>query len=340
MQPKIFAKEPCLPDGWQLVDSLLETIDLKGCKIHSAGFAAQRLEDQQIVTGSSVSWNSHPQSIAFYELLERIAILNAMGRPDSEVWPIIDGKNHEKCGVLKGVDLFPRSPEPDLWQYSRSNGVAMGPSLAEAFHSALCEAVERHLVLASWYGFGAPIPRKCLLPPQLLALANHYRTEQYSFGELAYFNMGISITAAMTVLWPHDTHLPAIYGFGAASSMEDAQLKSCKEAVQRLAFLYDAEPTQELNFAPVAEFHQDFFLQQEQQPTLRQWLNGSFQREPLLSRQPHAESVSYVEIADYSDRACYLVKVLDPGLLPLCFGKHRPSCVQQLTTLRMIHPIA
>lgn len=334
-----------LPGAWQLVDSLREEIDLYGCKVTIAGFAAKDGEEGPLATGSAASWTQDPRPLAGYELFERMAILEALAKPETHSWRLIDPQRGGSRGEVQGI--FTSSPEPELWRAARSNGVAIGNSWQQASQHALAEAVERHLVLASWYGASRPervrSEGEAGLPFSLQALARHFRLEHFSFGSLNTAGSKSPIFVSGSFLWPLKAEAPLVYGFGGGSSPAEALQKSLKEAVQRLCFLDGAEtPESKPAFEPTADFHQNYFLHPSRKQLLRRWLDGDFYRpgdEVLSQLLGGRRSVQFVDLTPAHLEQLFVVKVLSPHLLPLCFGRYRPASCPDLPEDRLIHPI-
>ncbi len=332
-----------MPAGWKLIDELNENVDLFTAKIQIAGKAAQHELLGTSVTGSSASWTQNPEAFAYFELLERMAIVEALDRHKSnegQVWRLIDPHRGGSRG--EAVEIFQNSSKPDIWQPSKSNGVALGSSWQHASQNAVCEAVERHLVLASWYG--ALIPQKLeagALPLALAPLARHYNVMHYSFGELPTAATRTPVAVTGTFFWPRKPNAPLIYGFGAGLSSNEALQKSLKEAVQRLSFL-DGEEVPEIEplFSPTPDYHQEYFLHPERQEVLSKWLRGEFFKgsestQLLDTRNP----VQFVDLTPSTLETLVVVKALTPSLLPLCFGRFIDERCPEIEADRLIHPV-
>jgi hypothetical protein len=327
-----------LPPDWDRIDSLQETRKLAECTLHLRGYACQRRRDQKIVTGSWAGWEEPTLDKADYELHERLALMQAMDQPDTRIWPLLDLKG-EKIGFTRGAMLFPASPDPRVMQFAKSNGVALGTSFQDAAHRAACELIERHLVLASWYGAFQPQPCTMPLPLPLQSLQSLYEFRLYDFGSFELKGFG-RIHGRGCFLWPLDPAHPVIYGFGAAPDAKEAMMKALAEAIQRLAFLDPIEcPEEEPVFAPTPDFHQEYFLRQERRVLLEAWLGGAASH-PFgavdICRSGEAQAV---ELSAEEGCPGHVVRVMLPGALPLVFGRFQPAAFPDLPERFWIHPL-
>lgn len=331
---------PVLPSGWELVDSLSETLELEGLTLQMAGFGAQSISSNLMATGSSAGYGVQPERFAYYELLERIAIVQALSQPQDKLWSHFDSEGQRLLGQISGAALFPLSPSPDLWQYAKSNGVAIGQTFQKAAMHALSEAIERHLVLSSWYGVGRANCFSRIWPEGLEALGKRYRIENYQFGEVSLFGMKGKIVACGTFLWPLNKEDPLIYGFGAGAHREEACAKSSREAIQRLCFLDGSGPVEaEPSFCPRPDFHQEYFLHRDRYELLEKWLRGEWSRlEPLASPLALKECL-FVDITPAHFEGLRVVRVHAPALLPLVFGHYIPQQFSDCSLSRLVHPI-
>lgn len=337
-----------LPDGWEIIDSLAEEARIEGVSIALAGYAATHSASQQVATGSAASCYQKPERIAYFELLERIAILEAIGQPAETSWNCLDLSTQKVVSKLTSAEIFPPMTVSDSYQISKSNGVAIGSSFEQAALHALSESVERHLVLLSWYGAVKPERVSFDWPEELHALSAHYRLEQYSLGSVNLFQAQRRFTATVCVLWPLEDRAtkngserrPVIHGFGAAASTAEACAKSFREAIQRLGFISGEDPvTDEPAFQARPDYHQDYFLHPERRPLLKSWLSGAFFRPHYQNRLPPLGVCRLIDITPSSYRSLWVVKATVPGILPLVFGRYRHPLFPELPDERLIHPI-
>ena len=89
--------------------------------------------------GSAADWESPPAMRARFELLERIALLEASrSTVTSFAVRAADGRH---LGQLPREDVFPLSDEPTRWIYARSSGVALHVDWTRASGGAVHELV-------------------------------------------------------------------------------------------------------------------------------------------------------------------------------------------------------
>lgn len=328
-----------IPEGWDLIDSLVESRAIGDCQLHLRGYACQRRSDQKIVTGSWAGWDEPLLDKARLELYERLAIMQALDQAESKVWPLMNLTRNERIGLTRGSLLFPQSPNPQEMQYAKSNGVALGINFQDAALRAASEVIERHLVLSSWYG--AIRPQACVmqLPPALESLQELYDFQCYDFGWFDLKDIG-RVHARGCFLWPVRPDHPVIYGFGAAADTSEATFKALSEAVQRLAFLDPIElPSCEPTFAPSPDFHQEYFLHPARRSMLDAWLRGTaahphFSVDISLRGEGQA-----IDLTPTGPCPGTVVRVMLPEALPLVFGRFQPQAFPELPERFWIHPI-
>ncbi|WP_141733055.1 YcaO-like family protein [Oligoflexus tunisiensis] len=327
-----------LAPGWTLIDALEETRMIADCRLHLRGYACQRAQDQKVITGSWAGWNEPSLDIAQLELQERLALMRALDQPAQKVWPLLS-LTSRKIGFTSGAMLFQKSPDPEHMQYAKSNGVALGVNFRDAVERAACEVVERHLVLASWYGALRPQGIPMNLPAALESLQGLYEFRLFDFGSFLLKDLG-SIQVRGCFLWPRHPGHPPVYGFGAALDSAAAMHKALGEAVQRLAFLDPLEvPTDEPQFTPTPDFHQEYFLHPARRPLLEAWLNGAPTHPTAAAPIKHAGEALAVDLTPEGSHAGVVVRVTIPGTLPLVFGRFQPSEFPQLPACLWIHPV-
>ncbi|HYX36523.1 MAG TPA: YcaO-like family protein [Oligoflexus sp.] len=327
-----------LPEPWELIDTFQEACTISGVSFQMAGLTARRIQDQVTVTGSACDCESDPGNRAWFELLERISLVTARSLPPSTCWRLRPWSDTNAPRLATSQELFAGSPTPDLWTPAKSNGVAMGPTWTAAGQHALFELIERHLVLASWYGAIRPRPVMSEGPTHLLPLKKAWRVEHYDLGQFTCD--GLTVHASGTFLWPQQAGPSVIYGFGAHSDPGAALEKSRNEALQRLCFLHDAdEPDGSPIFRPTPDFHQDYFLQKEQQALLRRWLSGDHFEPRYAQALPMSGSAYGLDLTPHHSFPGRVVQVFIAGCLPLIFGRFQPPEFPDLPADRLIHPI-
>lgn len=331
-------KSTDIPPDWTLIDSLHEERIIEDCSLIVRGYACQRTSDQKIVTGSWAGWEESSLDKARLELQERLTLVQAMDHP-SQTWPlrhIISGK---KTGFTRGSQLFPTSDAPRTMQFAKSNGVALGADFSDAARRAAYEIVERHMVLASWYGASRPLSCKMPLPSALQSLTALFDFQHYDFGAFFVRDLG-SIFVRGTFLWPLRSETPVIYGFGAGSTEEEAGSKALSEAVQRLAFLDPADaPEEEPIFDPTPDFHQDYFLHPARKARLHAWLHGEVSHPSFTVDFCRSGIAQAIDLTIRGRSHGPVVRVIISGTLPLVFGRFQPLAWPELPLDFLIHPI-
>jgi len=324
-------------ERWELIDNFQETCAITEVDFRLAGFAARRVHDQVVVTGSACAQGQDPRDRAWFELLERMSLVTARSLPADTRWCLRKINTLAATRLATSRELFVGSPEPELWIPAKSNGVAMGPTWKAAGQHALCELIERHMVLASWYGAITPHALPAIWPLHLGPLQQAFCLEHYGMGEFTCDSSTIHTRA--TFLWSLEGK-PVIYGFGAHSNPDLALERSFNEALQRLCFLQDAESSEEeLVFRPAPDFHQEFFLQPQQQTAIKGWLAGEHFQARYADVIPFSGTASWLDLTPHDLFPGKVVQVFMPDCLPLIFGRYQPPQFPDLHPDRWIHPI-
>ncbi|HMJ16621.1 MAG TPA: YcaO-like family protein, partial [Polyangiaceae bacterium] len=132
----------------------VETSNVNGLRIHLVGLCSESREGGE-ATGSAAALTGADVGRAYFELLERTGLLDALRAPKRGY--ALRNDEGLTCGWVSHENLFPSSPEPELWRYAKSNGVALGPSFVNACERAEWELIERERILRSWYGETRPV---------------------------------------------------------------------------------------------------------------------------------------------------------------------------------------
>ena len=100
------------PSGWSEPERVEDSVDADGLVLHRVGLASSSGSDQAV--GSAADWRVSPVARGSFELLERIALLEA-ARAEHARFPVrtITG---EVVGEASRDDVFPPSPEPAVPQ--------------------------------------------------------------------------------------------------------------------------------------------------------------------------------------------------------------------------------
>jgi hypothetical protein len=332
-----------LSERWQVPEVFQETADVAGAGIQLAGLSTQD-DEGRMVTGSAAQLAGSPVARAYFELLERTSVLDAIDSVQGEycLWDVM----RVQRGTCPRHRVFPASPNRQRWCYARSNGVAIGRDWQHARRSAAWELTERDSVLRSWYGELRPfrIELSSELVPQRLRA--HYDFEAYRFGEAtgdtAY---GAASPAVVGVFaFPRTPEVPLAYGYGGRDTVAAALAKAAQECIQGLGFLWGEEiPESEPEFSPTPDYHQAFYLHAESHERLWRWLRGEHISYAGTVWRPRGERAAsrFVDLTDPRlRRGLFVVKAIPQGELPLVFGRGHPELGERIPQELLVHPIA
>jgi len=144
-----------LPPEWHPAEIDNQILTVNSRAINLVGLCSKNTEGS-IVTGSAAALSDAPIERSYFELLERVSILEAERNNRRNVCRIFFREGATFSGAKEHV--FLKSDAPLKWQYSRSNGVAIHKTWKQAVSSAFLELMERDTLLRSWYGHGNPSP--------------------------------------------------------------------------------------------------------------------------------------------------------------------------------------
>lgn len=285
------------------------------------------------ITGSAAVLAGEPDVPAYFELVERLAVVDAI-RDERRRYPLLDSAGGV-VGEAAASEVFPESSSP-TWAYSRSNGVAAHRTFAAAVAAAHRELVERDRVLRAW--FGERVPARLHLPiPGARDLGSLYEVCAYSFSAPTD-----ELAVAGVFAFPASADCPLVYGFGCAGDVEHALTRAADEAWQRSSFLWgEAIPNQAPAITPDALAHQEAFLWPGRHGLLRGWLHGEHARHRheapprLTEREVRFADISPPELIG---RVC-VVRALHDAAVPLTFGAIHPRFPAAAPELA-VHPIA
>lgn len=319
--------------AWDLQPVFREKATIENQNIFLCGMQAQHKTLGE-ATGSSASLGAFPESSAWYELVERIGIIQSLGR---ESFLLKHPTTDLVQGEIDANEVFPKSPSPN-YHFAKSNGVALFFNWNEACRRAAMEMVERHLVLASWLGYSKPMRMIGIAKTALFNLKKIYQVEHYDFGRQKLANFSTSIYVTGIVLKPLNSAHPLIIGFGAGLSQVESIQKAEGETWQRLGFLWGEEiPSTPPEFAPHQLYHQEYYLYPKNHIQIDNWLKGGFYNESL-SPLASILSPSFVDLS--VDKDYRIAKAISREAIPLVFGKWREGSFATLPEDRLIHPIA
>lgn len=270
-----------------LIHEEVETIDLGKVHASVAGIAVSFSKDD-IVFGSSLSFEADAFELAAFELLERFVIT----------------RDKPKIDMLEAKYI-----------YSLSNGVAIHRSTALAQEAAELELLERNEVLRSWY-LNAPSRRlnSTSFASDFKFLEADYEISFYDFSN----HPGVSVVGVFA--FPFKRDKPFLSGYGAGRNIQSAFEKSKKEFFARFTFLRGVNLEEDVSFAPSAEFHQDYYLAPEKNKIIQNWLQESSESkvnpDVYLGRNLTFQSLTPESWSkDFS-----ISKALSEDVIPLFFG--------------------
>jgi hypothetical protein len=333
-----------LPSTWEAPIPLLLTANVPGLEIQLAGLTAMDRAGQ-IVTAGAGQLTGSPVPRAYFELVERVSIVEAMSGERSVRDYVLRDASGDRLELCPYETVFPSSGEETRWQYAKSNGVAVSRTWTEACQRARWELAERDRVLRSWYGEVEPVRIATPDGPFSRELADEYDLEAYSFphpSEPDEVAGGIRVVGLFG--FPKTERVPLIYGLGARDELFGAIGAATLECIQRLGFLWGEEiPKAEPRFSPTADFHQDFFLHPPCQSRLHDWLaggHGDFREDLTLScLVPHTSG--FVDLTPRELRGrLFVAKAIPSDELPLTFGYGHPRVRGELPSSLSVHPIA
>lgn len=291
-----------LPEGWRVLETHSDDVRVGGATIRRAAIAAQKLEGPTI-SGSAASLQGDPGPRAYYELLERLAIVVA--------------------GEATNADEHRRE--------ARSNGVALYTSFETAAERARLELVERHRLLCSWAGEITPVRHE--VPEALQAFGTH----EWRCASLGDADADGAVAALIGLPYsPEST--PLARGFAAAEHLEGAVDRAAAEAVQGLSFLVgEPIPDSPPEPAPNPIFHLDHYLYPPHHEIVTGWLDGK----RAMSHTDSAATVGAVEFVDLTPRGfdgLRVVRARSATARRVFFGE--PEGADDATDPSRFHPLA
>jgi hypothetical protein len=356
--PRTHSPRPQLPEGWSIPENVEDVVVVEGLSIRRAGVASVAPDGEE-VTGSAAALEraaskrvrpapdtpspTSPASRAWFELLERVSIVEAMrsGRDRYEL-RTDDG---ELVRIEGRLAVFPESDEPSRWRHARSNGVAVHVDWQSACQRALWELAERDRVLASWYGHVRP-ERIDGAPVGLGRVTSSYDWSAWAFPQEddGSFSRGIEVVGVFG--FPTKADLPLALGFAARPRRQAALEDATREAIQLLGFLWgEPSPVASAETAPTAMGHLDFYQVRENHGLLRSWLAGEHLSYAAVDRRGQTPTerlghdVLYVELTPaWLGGSLRVAKAVCPATRPLVFGESPFG--EHLPKQRRIHPVS
>jgi hypothetical protein len=326
-----------LPDGWSPLEVVSDTIVADGLELGRAGIASRAPTGEEI-TGSAADLGPAPIARAGYELLERVATLEAMSGDGALRTRTLGG---EATGIIAPHDAFRSGDAPDRWRFARSNGIALHVDWQTAARSALEELVERDRILRCWYGEISPTPLAVDWATTALASAQNYEWIAIELGASADWMTDVRVVSVFG--FPRAPDAPFVFGHGARSTTSSALDKAMREAMQILGFLWgEPLPAKVPTLAPTPAYHLDYWQLPMHRDALRRWLDGGHARyrQRVASPERPSNEVTFVDLGSPWLRAhgFHLAKAQNPHAMPLAFGD-APFGAHLPSELRF-HPIA
>ncbi|MBN1612113.1 MAG: YcaO-like family protein [Polyangiaceae bacterium] len=334
-----YSREYPLSERWTRPSLCQHVARVAGIDIHLVGLTTVDASGQG-VTGSAGSLEGMPLDRAYFELMERTSIVEALAGEEERL--AVFNARGERDGTAPRRVVFSQSCEERRFVYARSNGVALGRDWESAARRAELELIERDGVLRSWYGGEAP--NRVRLPQQLVpdSLDELYVFEAYVVPERRDSGKDVEVTALFG--FPRVPDAPLVYGFGAREDQCQSLVVAAGECLQRLGFLWGERlPAGPPTFAPTPDYHQEFYLYPPNHARIRDWLGGGHEAFRGLVRETTAESSArrFVDLTPPALRSkVVVVKALPADELLLTFGQGHPALRAPPPEQLAIHPIA
>jgi hypothetical protein len=293
------------------------------------------------VTGSAGDLQHSPLRRAYFELIERTSVVEAMTRTDSSFQ--VKTSLGEPSAITDRDLVFPAHDSQQRWRFSRSNGVAVASRWADACFRARLELIERDRVLHAWYG--TTRPERIAMPIGLLPDlgTQGYEVQTYLFHSVRPSPHDVTVVGVFA--FPERPATPLAFGFGARPSLPEAAAAAAIECLQRLGFLWDeALPETEPSFSPTPDYHQDYFLYPPHHARLRAWLAGAHCGRvciPPPDATVQCAPPGFIDLTPHALQSKLAVaKTMPTGELALTFGRGHPQVGAELPEPLVVHPIA
>lgn len=325
-----------LPEGWSLSERVDDVVLVEGLTIRRAGLCATSEHGQAV--GSAAGVGEDPTQRATFELLERIALLEA-ARSSEKEFPLLSASG-EELGRALSPEVFPPSDAPDRWAFARSSGVSLHTDWTSASEGAARELIERDRVLRAWMGqtLAVRIPNGAASSMFSDTPSYDWRTYLFPAGEAPVTRPDVEVVGVFG--FPKAPHMPLVFGYGARSSRSEALLAAQREALQLLAFLW-GEPIPDVapDPVPVPMTHLETYQVRDRHETLLRWLEeGHAAHHRPLPSVAADHTFRYADLTPpWLTGRGRVARALCPAAIPLAFGRspllaHLPSHLQ-------IHPI-
>jgi len=322
-----------LPNRWKNIQCFNESVVIENIVINLVGLSVESTEGKMIC-GSAAEFTQIPFERAYFELLER-CWTNEYYIDQKQLVEIYD-QNFIRTGISPFESVLGSECNNKEWTFSKSNGVAVQRTFEKAYQGAVCELVERHLVLSSWYFQKRPEKLSFKPTKELLALSNIYRCDAFHFGSM---QIGQNlVNACGFFLIPKIEGIPLVYGLGADFDQSLAILKSQKECIQRLGFLWGEEiPKIPPEVTSTPDFHQEYFLTPKGTVLIENWLYQD--RKDECSDEASCMDFKIINLTPAIAKNNFkLIKVIGEKIIPLTFGPGNPM-VKNLKSELLVHPV-
>ena len=300
--------------------------------LHLSGVSAVR--DKIEITGSAVSQVEDPIERAWFELLERAAIVNAT---QSKNIPIFEALDCEEK-IIDSTYVFPCGTPK--YSFSRSNGVAAFSTLSEALKRARLELIERDRVLRSWYGEFKPVP---ITPIESLFSKRISNDFHFYYRNFPTSNIDSDTFVAGIFGFPKKgIQAPFLYGFGSEKSLNLALKKAQGECLQRLGFLWgESFDGPEPVLKPSVDFHLEYFSRPRGVEAIRRWITEGHTHK-MVWASPKDDIVFADLTPDTQKGKIWVVRALSKTRVPLLFGDARTAkgFLEPISEDLMYQPIA
>ncbi len=328
-----------LPESWSEPEVVEDTIIADGVELRRAGMASRGPTGEE-VTGAAAEPSESPTPRGYYELLERIAVIEAIG-DRTKLHRLVD-----EAGALVGhvstAELFPESDAPSTWRYAKSNGVAIHRDWQLATKHARWELAERDRLLRAWRGEVEPTRVELDFGACALGSAKHYQWAAYEFLEppIEQKRFSRDVHTAAVFGFPTIDDAPLIVGFGARDTAAGAREAAIREATQSLAFLWGEPVAREAPpIGPTPLHHLEHFQFRPHQELLRRWLDGEHTKLRVEKSAACDGDVYFVDLTpSWLGSGLRVAKAVCASAMRLAFGL-APLTSHLPPSLR-IHPIA
>lgn len=320
---------------WTIVEQVDDEVVVDALEVRRAGVTAQDARGRTAV-GSAAGFDDAVRTRAFFELCERIAVLDAVEAPARAA--VVRDLGGGVVGMSPLGSVFSRSPAPDVWQPALSSGVALGRDFASACEHAALELLERDRVLRSWASLG-PSPQWIPLPDGPWSHLDAYEWQAYRLPAGPSDEGDVAVACVFG--FPTRPGAPLLRGFAAARGLARARDRAMGECLQNLAFLWgEPLPSDAPAPSPTPLYHLDHYLWPGSHGALRRWLHGHAGEDRLSARPGAAAStIRFVDLTPPDMPAgLRVVRALADTAVPLCFGAAPRSVVPP--SARGPHPIS